>query len=249
MFDKSPTWKRFSPPPSRVVRVHLGHVPYQQDRRDEERSSLRVAVVIAVLFHLVLLLIQLPDIMREPQWSATEKPVYAVQQIRFRPPPPAAQQRIPKVEEKRRKIPIPDPTPDDPEPIRTEEIEVPDPELQIADLELGLGIPEAPTTGVAGTGAGPMQVGGDVAPPIKVFAPSPPYTEEARQGRIQGVVILEAIIDAMGNVSQVKVLKGLPMGLSETAVEAASNWRFEPATKNGIPVPVFFNLTIRFSLQ
>jgi protein TonB len=66
---------------------------------------------------------------------------------------------------------------------------------------------------------------------------------------VQGIVILEAIIDAMGNVTNIKILKGLPMGLSDTAVEAAANWKFKPATRNGVPVPVFFNLTIRFSLQ
>ena len=75
------------------------------------------------------------------------------------------------------------------------------------------------------------------------------YTEEARQGRVQGVVILEAIIDVLGNVEDVKVLKGLPLGLSETAVTAASDWKFRPALRNGDPVPVFYNLTVRFSLQ
>ena len=94
-----------------------------------------------------------------------------------------------------------------------------------------------------------MQVGGEVAPPERLFGPAPPYTEEARQGRVQGVVILEAIIDAMGNVNDVKVLKGLPMGLTEQAVQTAEEWKFKPATRNGDPVAVFFNLTIRFSLQ
>jgi protein TonB len=92
-------------------------------------------------------------------------------------------------------------------------------------------------------------MGGDIAPPVKVFSPQPGYTEEARQARVQGIVILQAIIDAEGNVTDVRVLKGLPEGLAESAVETVRNWRFKPATLEGKPVPVYFNFTINFSLQ
>ncbi len=64
-----------------------------------------------------------------------------------------------------------------------------------------------------------------------------------------GFTILESIIDAMGNVTKIKVLKGLPLGLTDSAVKATEQWKFKPATRNGVPVPVFFTLTIRFSLQ
>ena len=46
-----------------------------------------------------------------------------------------------------------------------------------------------------------LQVGGGVTAPEKIHAPQPRYSEDARQGRVQGVVILQAIVDAMGNVS------------------------------------------------
>ena len=45
------------------------------------------------------------------------------------------------------------------------------------------------------------------------------------------------------------VLKGLPMGLSEAAEEAVKRWKFKPATLNGKPVSVYFNLTVNFQLQ
>ena len=48
---------------------------------------------------------------------------------------------------------------------------------------------------------------------------------------------------------QIKVLKDLPLGLTESAVETVAAWRFEPAKRGGVPVPVFFHLQIRFSLQ
>lgn len=69
------------------------------------------------------------------------------------------------------------------------------------------------------------------------------------RARLQGVVILESVIDREGRVGQVRILKGLPMGLSEKAVEAVRKWRFKPALLDGKPVPVFYNLTVNFELD
>jgi periplasmic protein TonB len=62
-------------------------------------------------------------------------------------------------------------------------------------------------------------------------------------------VIVEAIIDKDGKVTNVRVLKGLPMGLDQAAVDAVKNWRFRPATLNGRPVSVYYSLTVNFRLQ
>jgi protein TonB len=102
---------------------------------------------------------------------------------------------------------------------------------------------------LGGTGAGPLRVGGDVKPPQVIFRVEPPYTEPARRSRVQGVVILEAIIDREGNVTDVRVLKPLPDGLDEAARQAVLQWKFKPGTKNGEPVPVIFSLTVNFRLQ
>src|SRR5262249_447480 len=75
------------------------------------------------------------------------------------------------------------------------------------------------------------------------------YSEMARHAKTTGVVVVEAIIDKNGNVDQVKVIKGLPMGLSDAAEEAVRQWKFKPATLNGEPVDVIFNLTVNFTLQ
>jgi protein TonB len=141
-------------------------------------------------------------------------------------------------------VPIPDPTPDEPEPIRiVEEIEQ---EIEVPLDDAVFGIPEGPP---ASEPEGPIQVGGDVKAPEKTFAPQPTYTEIARKARVQGVVIVQAIIDKQGNVTNIKVLKGLPMGLEEAAVEAMKQWKFKPATLNGKPVTVYYNLTVNFKLQ
>jgi len=95
----------------------------------------------------------------------------------------------------------------------------------------------------------PIFVGGDVKPPRAIVKTAPKYTEEARKERLQGVVVLQAIIDRSGAVREVEVLKGLAMGLEEAAVAAIMGWRFEPATLLGKPVEVYYNLTINFRLD
>jgi protein TonB len=96
---------------------------------------------------------------------------------------------------------------------------------------------------------GPMRVGGDVKAPIVIHRVEPVYTDLARKAKITGIVIVEAIIDKDGNVDKVKVLKGLSMGLKESAEEAVRKWKFKPGTLNGEPVDVIFNLTVNFTLQ
>jgi protein TonB len=62
-------------------------------------------------------------------------------------------------------------------------------------------------------------------------------------------VIVETIIDGNGNVTDVRVLKGLPMGLDASAIDAVKKWKFKPGTLNGQPVPVIFTLTVNFTVQ
>lgn len=97
--------------------------------------------------------------------------------------------------------------------------------------------------------SGPLRVGGDVKAPVVSRRVQPNYPEIARRGRISGVVIVEAIIDKDGNVDHVKVLKGLPMGLSDEAERAVKQWKFRPGTMNGQPVDVIFNLVVDFKLD
>ena len=96
--------------------------------------------------------------------------------------------------------------------------------------------------------SGPLRVGGNVKAPTVTNRVEPKYTEVARNARVAGVVIVEAVIDSNGNVDRVRVIKGLPMGLSEEAERAVRLWKFKPGTMNGQPVDVIFNLTVNFQL-
>ncbi|MFL6196321.1 MAG: energy transducer TonB [Thermoanaerobaculia bacterium] len=71
----------------------------------------------------------------------------------------------------------------------------------------------------------------------------------ARKARVEGVVVVRAVIDERGNVTDVQLLRGQPMGLDQAAMEAVKTWRFKPATLHDRPVKVYFNLTVNFTLQ
>ncbi|HSS51675.1 MAG TPA: energy transducer TonB, partial [Thermoanaerobaculia bacterium] len=62
-------------------------------------------------------------------------------------------------------------------------------------------------------------------------------------------VILEAVIDEHGDITDAKVLKGLPMGLSQAALDAVKTWKFKPAMREGQPVPVYYVMTVNFQVD
>lgn len=102
-----------------------------------------------------------------------------------------------------------------------------------------------------GTGTGNGNGPGDSAPPpppsrppepvgptegVKIISkPKPPYTDSARQNQVTGVVRLRVTFTANGQIGSVAPVSGLPYGLTEQAIAAAKQIRFEPAKKNGVP--------------
>jgi protein TonB len=94
-----------------------------------------------------------------------------------------------------------------------------------------------------------LTVGGAVSRPVQLTGQAPRYTKVALHARVEGTVILKAVIDERGRVSNVHVLSGLPMGLDQAAVDTVQDWTFEPAKLAGRPVKVFYTLTLKFQLQ
>jgi TonB family protein len=78
--------------------------------------------------------------------------------------------------------------------------------------------------------------------------PEPGFTEEARRANVTGVVRLRVVLQADGSVRHILVVKGLPLGLTQRAVEAARGIRFKPATVNGQHVSQFVTLEYNFNI-
>ena len=95
--------------------------------------------------------------------------------------------------------------------------------------------------------SGPIRMGAGVRAPVVISRVEPRYTREAKENDIEGIVIIETIIDKEGRVVDTRVLKNLPYGLDSAAIEAVRKWRFRPATLNGRPVAVYFNVTVSFT--
>jgi TonB family protein len=88
---------------------------------------------------------------------------------------------------------------------------------------------------------------GEITPPRIISKVSPIFPEEARKARIDGVVILECAIGADGSVGKIKAVRSEPMGLTEAAMKAVSQWQYEPARNaKGKPVAVISTVTISF---
>ena len=133
----------------------------------------------------------------------------------------------------------------------------------------GAGIGRGTGTGVgggegggAGQGRGGNAGGGDIGlgggrsvepmsaslRPTILYKEKAKYTEEARQNKIQGTVVLSVVFTADGRITSIKVVRGLPDGLTEKAIEAAQRIRFNPAVRAGTPVSVRGNLEFTFNL-
>ena len=77
----------------------------------------------------------------------------------------------------------------------------------------------------------------------------PEYTTEAMSARVEGVVKLEALVGADGEVGPVRVSRSLDPGLDLNAVAAMRGWKFTPGTMNGVPVPVVVEVEMEFTLK
>lgn len=112
------------------------------------------------------------------------------------------------------------------------------------------GLPGAPTLAAPppppAIDTTPLRVGGEIRPPRKVQHVAPVYPPIAAQARITGTVVLEATISMSGVVTDVRVLRSVPL-LDAAAVAAVQQWRYEPTRLNGEPVAVLLTVTVRFA--
>ncbi len=233
------------------------------------RRPTQVAVAVALLFHVVLFLVTFPSlvdrvllpteqvlVLKDLAPAGGGRPKAAPPKIVAAPPKP---QPI--------MVPIPDPTPMDPEPIRR--MEVVEVQQVVSEItgELAIGDISAPPgpAGRGGMGGDSQGIGAEVGPggtglyqmgqqgitdPEILVQTVPSYTDDAIKAKVQGVVLLQAVIRKNGRVDSPVVLRGLGYGLEEKAIqEIVANWRFRPATFHGRPVDLQATIEVTFNLR
>jgi protein TonB len=109
-----------------------------------------------------------------------------------------------------------------------------------AGLAVGSKQPAAP--------AAPLPVGGDVKQAKMISPVQPVYPPLAKSQHVSGDVRIDALIDANGHVTTMKIVSG-PTLLHQSAMDALKQWKYQPATLDGKPVPMHLTVTIQFRLQ
>jgi TonB family protein len=96
--------------------------------------------------------------------------------------------------------------------------------------------------------AAPLPVGGDVRPAHLLSSTPPVYPALAKIQHVQGAVMVDAVVDASGRITSTKVISG-PILLHQAAMDALRQWKYQPATLDGQPVPMHLTVTVQFRLQ
>jgi periplasmic protein TonB len=130
----------------------------------------------------------------------------------------------------------------DPETIATGNIDT-----VVGGLGAAQNVVEAPPL-VTSQPAAPVRLGGMIQPPARTRYVAPEYPEIARQSRIKGTVIIEAVIGTNGKVENVRVLRSVPL-LDGAALAAVRAWEYTPTLLNGVATPVIMTVTVRFDLN
>ena len=103
--------------------------------------------------------------------------------------------------------------------------------------------------GASGTGGDGVDRGIiDATHPILIFKKDPEYSEEARKAKYQGTVVFSVEVNDSGQVTNIKVVRSLGLGLDEKAIEAVKQWKFRPGMKQGQAVTVQAQVEVNFRL-
>jgi protein TonB len=229
------------------------------------RTKQSETLPISIGIHLVII----AAIWAVPQLSALEYPepadvvakAFFVEPQAAPPPPPPPPP--PAVRTTNRPTPVATPPPTDPTRF-VAPVEVPEEIRPDEGIDLGVpgGVPGGVEGGVPGGVVGgviggmqdappPVQavrVGGQIKEPKKLKHVAPAYPDIAKSARVQGVVILECTISPQGKVTNVTLLRGIPL-LDQAAMDAVKQWVYTPTLLNGVPVPVIMTVTVNFKLQ
>jgi protein TonB len=217
-----------------------------------------IAIHVAVLLAVIVVPLLTSEDLPEP--TSVVK-AFFVEPAAAPPPPPPPPPPAPKAAVPQKVAPTPPPGTDNK---FTAPVETPDEVKPEEGIDLGVegGVPGGVEGGVPGGVVGgvvgglpdappppqAVRVGGQIKEPKKLKNVNPTYPDIAKQARVQGVVILECTISPQGKVTDVKVLRGIPL-LDAAAIEAVRQWVYSPTLLNGVPVPVIMTVTVNFRLS
>lgn len=87
-----------------------------------------------------------------------------------------------------------------------------------------------------------------IIPPSVISKVDPVYTDDARKARLMGTVVMNAVVDATGHVTNMEIVHGLGLGLNEAAMQSAGQWLFVPGKQGNLPVAVQVQISVTFVL-
>jgi protein TonB len=229
--------------------------------KHKTKQSYTLPVSIAIHAIVLLLVVVVPLLTSQdlPEPTSVVK-AFFVEPAAAPPPPPPPPPPAPRQQNQPKPVSTPVPTENKFQaPIETPEQVKPDEGI---DLGVEGGVPGGVEGGVPGGVVGgvvgglpdappppqAVRVGGQIKEPKKLKHVNPAYPDIAKQARVQGVVILECTISPQGKVTDVKVLRGIPL-LDSAAIEAVKQWVYSPTLLNGVPVPVIMTVTVNFRLS
>jgi TonB family protein len=214
-----------------------------------EREQKYMKVGFCAALYLVLLLVWLPGFSFGDGlvFVADNQPKPQRRKV-LKPPAEKPLEMVRTKERQARKVPMPDLTPEAPEPVVVKEV-MPDPNpIDSEDWEIG--IPDAPPERSAAQIA--MVGAAGVEPPVFTKRVPPEYPQKGVEIRLQGYVILQAILRKSGAIDDIQVLRGLgqgKFGFEDEAIASLQQWQFLPGKVNGRPADVRMNLRVDFILN
>jgi TonB family protein len=116
-------------------------------------------------------------------------------------------------------------------------------EIQANESEGGKGLLDVSTSAPTPPAT---SVGGQIEAPKLVSSPSPVYPPNALREQVQGIVVIDALIDETGKLAGMKVVSG-PAALTQAAMDALRTWKYEPARLNGQPIAAHTQVNINFT--
>lgn len=215
---------------------------------EERKTSKYFRLSLCIALYAGLVMLWIPGFEWNQTLAKVERDITVVKRKVLKPPPERPLAKVQTKQRKARKMPVPDMTPEAPEPV----IAADDPEIEPDFIETDdweIGIPDAPPAAkeeIARVG----QHG--VEPPIIIKRVMPAYPEKAVKVKLEGYVILEAVMRRDGKITDIKVLRQLGMGkfgFEDAAADALRQWQFLPGKVNDQPADVRMVLKVDFLIN